>query len=158
MPNHFSFFGFDSVCYCWVHMQGRFHCLVSDSVVQLNIGDGSQAFQMPPIFCCFRIPWSMSRWRTLQLEEWVLFDVSLSGACLFCVFVRLGSSVYPMKLRLAISVFLCRRRNLGLRFRWLQTRWLALLCCRLELRLGRLGIWFYILCHLSSCPIFARCF
>ena len=34
-------FGFDSVCYCRVHLQGRSHCFVSDSAAQLHPTDDS---------------------------------------------------------------------------------------------------------------------
>ena len=40
----------------------------------------------------------------VAIGGWVLYIVSLSEACLFRVFARLGSSVYQMQLRLAISV------------------------------------------------------
>ena len=33
----------DNVCYGCVHMKGRSHCFVYESVTQLHIGDGSQA-------------------------------------------------------------------------------------------------------------------
>ena len=97
-------------------------------------------FQIPQIFCYLRIVWPMSWSRTLQSEGWALSIVSLWGSCLFRVFVRFGYSVCRMQLRLAISVFSCRRRNSGLRFRVTQTIWHARLCCRLVLRLGHLWI------------------
>ena len=108
---------------------------------------------MPPIFCSLRTLWSLSLRRTLQMEEWALWIVSLSGACSFHVFVRLGSSVYRMQIRLAISVLSRRRRNSGLRFRGTQILRHVRLHCRLILQLGHLRIWSYIARHLFSCPI-----
>ena len=38
VPKQLKPFGFDYVCYCSVHLQGRSHCFVSDSVAPLHTG------------------------------------------------------------------------------------------------------------------------
>ena len=43
-------FGFDSVCYCCVDMQGRYHCFVSDSVAQLHTANASSFLTLYNVF------------------------------------------------------------------------------------------------------------